>query len=166
MSQRSITCVAAMAGAALLAGCETVMEDATGSRTEPVPIVYHEQGNDSAFRYPTVELINSQGQLEARASTTLADLDIDFERYSLLVLALGQRSTGGWSATITGVQRRGAELYVQGIAYYPPDEDMLSQVLTYPIAASTINDLRNRTIYSGGGSQAIRESFWSRTGAP
>ena len=128
-----------------LAGCQG---PAIGGRTtKPVPIVVHTQADDSGFQHAAMELINSQAKLESFGSTTLDALNVDFEKQSLLVLALGQKPTGGFSTQITGVQTRGSELYVQGKIFEPPPEAIVNQALTYPIAAAVIPKIRAALVH-------------------
>ena len=137
-------CALFAAGAAsLLVGCQSGM----GGRTTPVPILHHAQANDAGFQYPTVELINSWDELSAMSSSALSDLQIDFESQSLVVLALGEQTTGGWHAQITGVQQRGKELYVQGFAYPPAADAATTQAMSYPIAATVIPKTKATVIH-------------------
>jgi hypothetical protein len=140
MSRRKITSLVACLAAPMLAACETeegYTASAWGS-TAPITIFDHVQDDDAGFREPAVELVNSREQLEALGSERLTNLEVDFARHSLVVLALGERPTGGWTAKITGVQERGDALYIQGIAYQPAAGSSLMQALTYPVAAAVI----------------------------
>ncbi len=128
-------CALFAAGAAiLLVGCQSGI----GGRTTPVPILHHSQADDAGFQHATVELINSWDELNAMGSTALNDIQVDFDSQSLVVLALGEQTTGGWFAQITGVQERGSELYVQGFAYPPSGDAVTTQAMSYPIAATII----------------------------
>ena len=124
----------ALFAAGLLVGCQTGI----GGRTTPVPILHHAQADDAGFQYATVELINSWDELNAMGSSALNDIQIDFDTQSLVVLALGEQTTGGWYAQITGVQQRGSELFVQGFAYPPAGDAATTQAMSYPIAATII----------------------------
>ena len=133
--------------AALLAACEPSPQDAIGGRTVPVPILQHHQADDPVFKEVGTVLINSQEQLDSHGSLSLGDLDIDFDRHSLVILAVGEQPTGGWSATITGVQQRGDALYFQGLVHQPGADDVVSQALTYPIAAAVIEKVNASVIH-------------------
>ena len=115
--------------------------------TQPVHIIEHTQAEDSGLGDPAVELIQSEQELRLLGSVTLAEKDVDFTGHSMVVLALGERSTGGWSAKITGIQQKGADLFVQGIAYQPAEGSNLAQVLSYPVAVAIIPKTTASTIH-------------------
>ena len=127
--------LACLTAVALAAGCKSSSSTEVGS-TEPVSIISHAgSGNDPAFKQPAdpVILITTREQLDRTGSETLAKVEIDFNTQSLVVLALGEEPTAGYWARITGIQRKGSELYVQGLANKPEGE--AAAVLTYPIDA-------------------------------
>ena len=145
MNRLKVLCVAAVT-TAMLTACQTTSESG-GTYTVPVRILRHFQGNDAAFNQIGEHLINTPRQLAAAGSKTLEGLDVDFARQSLLVVALGQCPTGGYAAQISGVQKRGDELFVQGTAYRPRKEDPVTQALSYPIAAAVIEKVHARWIH-------------------
>ena len=126
-------CLAALL---VLAGCQS---DATlSSNAMGVAILNQMRGNDPALRDPAVKLINSQEELTALASEALSKLTVDFHAQSLLIVALGQKPTGGYWVRIDAVQRQGADLYLQGVANAPGNDQMTTMMLTYPFAAAVI----------------------------
>jgi len=133
--------------AAFLAACETTPNDPIGGRTVPISIIEHHRADDPVFKDVGALLINSHEDLDASGSLTLADLDVNFSTNSLVVLAAGEQATGGWSATITGVQMRGDALYFQGVIERPGKDDVASQALTYPIAAAVIEKVNASIVH-------------------
>lgn len=132
---------------AMLAACEATPSKSIGGRTVPVSILQHHQADDPMFKEVSAVLINSHEELDASASLVLADLDVDFSSHSLVVLAAGEQATGGWSATITGVQQRGDALYFQGVIDHPGEDDAVSQALTYPIAVAVIEKVNTSILH-------------------
>lgn len=132
------TLVLVMMAAALLAGCK--QEPVAGmSGTAPVAVVRHIKGDDLAGQKGAdVLLITSAAQLDALKSKTLSGEKIDFASQSLVVLALGEKPTAGFWARITGVQSRGADLYVQGVVSSPAKDATVAQVVSYPFDAVVI----------------------------
>lgn len=123
--------------AAMLVGCQAQQGNKSGP-TEPVAILGRLHANDPALKQPEVILITSRAQLDKTGSSELSHLNVDFNRQSLVVLALGEKPTGGYWGKITGVQRKGDELYVQGVANRPAVDQVTTQVLSYPIDAVVV----------------------------
>ncbi len=122
-------------------GCKKapVVPQAAGvSGTMPVMILDQMQGNDPGLTAPDVLIIKSMDELAATGSQELVTQKIDFEKYTLVVLALGTQNTGGYAAIITGIQVEGDTLFVQGRALRPTPDAMVTQVITYPYAAALI----------------------------
>ncbi|MEE9212260.1 MAG: protease complex subunit PrcB family protein [Phycisphaeraceae bacterium] len=122
----------------VLVGCETASAPADIGTTVPLTITKIHRGNDAGLPAYEVVLVNSQEELEALGSTDLVKQDIDFTNVSLVVFSLGEQPTGGYWAYINSVQIRGDDLYVQGVANQPGPNDMVAQVLTYPLCAVEI----------------------------
>jgi len=126
-----------LAAALLTTGCETT----TGglfSGTRTLPVLRELDGSDPALTTPGVILINSHQQLQYTDSDKLDNLDPNFREESMVVLALGERPTGGYRCRITSITRTADQLIIEGIATRPSNEDMVVQVLTYPFHAVMI----------------------------
>ena len=67
-----------------------------------------------------------------------AGLTLDSDRHSVILLSLGEQPTAGFSADIVGLQRKGNELFVQGIAVAPGAESVNAQQLTTPFCAVAV----------------------------
>lgn len=116
--------------------------------TQPVPIIAHLTGNDPALKYPSVLLINSQAELARLGAQELSRHPVDFNQHSLVVLALGEKPTGGYWARITAIQKSGTDLFVQGIANRPAKDQPVTQALSYPYAAAIVPKTLAKRIYS------------------
>jgi len=117
-------------------------------KPKPIMILRHYNGSDPGFRSPTVSLINSAEKLAALGSYDLSSQTVDFAKESLLLLALGEKPTTGYWAKITGIQRKGGYLYVQGLANRPLDDDATSPALTYPYDAVVVKKVYTRKVRS------------------
>ncbi len=100
---------------AALSGCKS------GSPAEPTPVVIHEHktGDDAALKTTGITLINSQEQLAALGSETLAQMQVDFAAHSIVLVTVGEQPTGGFAATVDGVQVGGGKVYVQATVTTP-----------------------------------------------
>jgi len=67
---------------------------ATIDSTEPALILRDYHGNDAGFAVAGVTVIDSAEELEARGSTQLGQLGVDFENEMVVVFALGEQP--GW----------------------------------------------------------------------
>jgi hypothetical protein len=76
--------------------------------------------------------------LDALGAQELSELEVDLDQYDLVLVALGQQPTGGYWVHITGLQRVGDVIYVEGIANAPADDEAVTQAQTYPYAAAVI----------------------------
>lgn len=129
----------------MLIGCESVPK--ATSLTTPITIFKHYHGNDSGLPAHSVELINSQDELEQIGSVELINKDVDFSHVSLVVLSLGQSPTDGYETCISSVQIRSGELYVQGIAIQPGSDEVITEALTYPYCAVEIEKVYSDTVH-------------------
>ncbi len=126
-------------------GCESDAKNAS-QPAQPLPISARWNGSDSAFQQSGQWLINSQAELDATGSSHLGDLSVDFSNQSLIVLSLGERSTGGYWATITGAQQKGGKVYFQAVASRPGDDAATTQAFSYPVAAAVIPKVQPRVV--------------------
>lgn len=100
--------------------------------TEPVAILRESTGNDAAFAKIGGHLLNAAGDTTA----SLGDLNPNYETESVIVVALGEVPTGGFGVMITGVQKKGENIFVQFKTSEPGD--VATQVISYPYAAVVI----------------------------
>lgn len=137
---------------ALVSGCQPLevisITPRTDRRPKAVEIIEQHHGNDSGFKEPIVLLINSYEELEALNSLHLVNQTIDFDSRSAVVLALGEKPTGGYWARITAIQRKGDQLYVQGTANRPHRDQTVPQLLTYPYAAAVVKKIHSAQVLS------------------
>lgn len=145
----TILCLAATVAAGSLMGCRPRgVIVVSNDRPQPVQVVRRYNGNDPGLKEPMLLLINASGELEALGSYDLAVQSIDFDHESLVLLALGEKPTGGYWARISGVHAEGDLLYVQGLANRPGDDQAVPQALTYPYDAVVIKKRRGMKVRS------------------
>ena len=152
MNRRSISLLLWVMGVAMgasVSGCgpHGVIE-IMDSRPKAMEIISRHHGSDPGFKEPMVVLVNSYEELESLNSSHLINQTINFDRESLLLLALGEKPTGGYWARITAVQRKNNLLYVQGTANRPHKDQTVPQVLTYPYAAVAVKKIRSAKVRS------------------
>ncbi len=124
--------------AASLVGCQNVPAHLKPGAGEGVGILRQFNGGDSQLRQPVVALINNEEQRTALGSAAINSISIDFNSESLLVVAVGEKPTGGYWVRIDSVQSYKNDLYFQGTANAPGEGEMVAQSLTYPWAAAVI----------------------------
>ena len=125
-------------------GCKSGSQ--ASNPAQPLPIAATWNGSDSAFQESGHWLINSAAQLDATGSNNLVNLQVDFDSQSLIVLAMGERPTAGYWATITSAQQKGGKVYFQAVASRPAGDAMTGQVMTYPVAAAVIPKVEPRVV--------------------
>ena len=146
MQKLSLAAVLGLTGlVCMLIGCESVPK--VSSVATPITIFKHHHGNDSGLPAHSVELINSQDELELIGSVELIGKDVNFNQVSLVVLSLGESPTDGYETCISSVQTRSGELYVQGIAAHPSPDESITEVLTYPYCAVEIEKVYSDTVH-------------------
>jgi hypothetical protein len=139
MRKRGIIVVAAVLGMSLvMAGCKST--PSLGVR-EPVTIMAQFQGNDPGLKDADVFVVNSKAELEERKCQDLLKHDVDFDKCSLVVWAVGEQKTGGFWANITGVQHVSDNVYVQATLNAPAKDQVTAQMVTYPYCAAVVAKL-------------------------
>lgn len=134
---------------ALVLGCQPRgVVVITNRRPKAVEVIRSYHGSDPGFNEPIVLLINSYEELESLNSSHLINQTVDFDRESLLLLALGEKPTGGYWARIKAVQHQYHFLYVQGTANRPHKDQTVPQTLTYPYAAVVVKKIRSAQVRS------------------
>ena len=68
---------------------------------------------------------------------------IDFEKFSLVAVFLGQKPNPGYSVRIVGATESAGEVVVEVIEYKPEPGMMYAQVIAYPFAAALIPRTEN-----------------------
>jgi hypothetical protein len=125
---------------AMMTGCkkDEGRASAKPGRTQPISILQQVHGNDPALRDAERFLFNSTEQINTVGAAELAKINVDFDKQSLIVLASGERPTGGYWVHITGVQRQGDKLFIQGTANRPAADQQVAQAMSYPFAAVVV----------------------------
>ena len=129
MNRRSTWLVPALLSTFVLGGCQFNFRGS--AQIEPVEILDRFSGQDPGLTEPGLSLVRDHIELESLGGQKLTSDEIDFERHSLLVLAVGRKATGGYWAKITGVQRSRDALFVQGTVNAPGPDDVTSQAETF-----------------------------------
>jgi hypothetical protein len=78
-------------------------------------------------------LINSQNDFEE-----FSDENIDFENYSVIVLSLGEKPTGGYLIDINKVVETSSSVRVYAVEYYPGKGCIVTTAFTYPTKSFVI----------------------------
>ena len=95
--------------------------------------------NTSGFLEPTELVIRDANALRAAWTTLFEGIPgnpppaVDFANETVIVLALGQRSSGGYTVRFDGVTRTGGAMLVRYTATSPGRECMTTQMLTSPV---------------------------------
>ncbi|MDP2137943.1 MAG: protease complex subunit PrcB family protein [Candidatus Didemnitutus sp.] len=63
----------------------------------------------------------------------------DFERCSVVVLAAGRRSTGGYRAEVVRAVRESNQWVIEFIVHRPSPASFVTQALTYPVAVAVFS---------------------------
>lgn len=71
---------------------------------------------------------------------------LDFSREHLLLVALGQRSTGGYGLTLAASEQLGDTLQLEMDVYRPAPDAMVTQVITTPCTALAVTASGWRTV--------------------
>jgi hypothetical protein len=124
--------------AASLMGCHNTPAHLQPGADGGIRILRHFGGGDSQLTEAVVMVINSKRQRTALGSPAIDGIAMDFNKESLLVVAVGEKPTGGYWVRIDGVQLYDNDLYFQGTANAPSENDIVTQALTYPWAAAVI----------------------------
>lgn len=114
----------------------TVAEEGTTPRlAEPVMIAKSVTGSNELLARPGAMLFQSQADLDAAGAGELFPGEINFDEYDLVVLAGGEVPTGGYWVRITSVSTLGEELYVNGVANKPGEDESVTQAIGHPYHA-------------------------------
>ena len=138
---KTMMLAAALAPAMMMTGCQS---DGGGNAdgglilADPVALDASDTGDNAALASSGVLLIQSQAAYDAAGLEGIFAEGIDFDSNDLVVLALGERNTGGYAIRINSILLEGTTLVVNGVATAPPADAATTQALTYPYAAALI----------------------------
>lgn len=104
---------------------------------KPVKIIAKVSGDQMPIESHGIGLLDDAALdgLGLRAAFAEAGVPVDLSVQSVVLFSLGEQSTGGFAADITGLQLKGDTLYVQGTAEAPAASDATSQAITFPYCA-------------------------------
>jgi hypothetical protein len=133
--------VAALASTALI-GCKGDGETDTPTDgvalAAPVAIGERVDGNSAALKTLGTYHIETKEQYDALGDADIFPGGLDFDESDLVIVALGEQPTGGYSVSIESIQLAGGELAVTGKATAPGADAVVTQALTYPYSAVSI----------------------------
>lgn len=124
--------------AVLSAGCHSDGGDtASGgfALADPVEITEGTSGSSPAMRTAGTYLIPSQAQWDKSGFGEAVPGPIDFAAYDVVVVAMGEQTSGGHWVRIDAIQLAGNELAVQCTMNAPAEGDVVATVVTYPFHA-------------------------------
>ena len=136
--------LAALLGPAIVsAGCKSdgdVVADPPemGDVAQPVVIIESASGTSAALTDLGVMLIKTQAEYDALGEPDIFPGEFDFDQYDLVIVALGQQPSGGYSVDITSIQQAGDKLLVNGTTRRPGEDEFVTTALTYPYDAAMI----------------------------
>lgn len=114
---------------------------------------------------PGVLYLSRADEVDALSSLPAQTLNLsplarlDFSREHLVIVALGQKPTGGYGVTLLGSEQVGDELRLEVAATAPAPDSMVTQVLTTPcsVMAVTAEGWDEVTVF-GKGLQTVSRS--------
>lgn len=105
---------------------------------QPVTILERVNGNSAALKTIGKMHIETKQAYDALGDADIFPGEIDFDQNDLVIVALGEQPTGGYSIVIESIQLQGGELAVTGKATAPGPDAITTQALTYPYSAVLI----------------------------
>ncbi|MEM9416114.1 MAG: protease complex subunit PrcB family protein [Planctomycetota bacterium] len=130
--------VAALTPAAVLIGCKSDGGPASSGAlqlAEPVEMANGIAGSSDALSTAGTYLITSQAQWEGGGFAEACPAPMDFDAHDVVVVALGEKPSGGYWVHIDAIQQVGSELAVQFTANAPGEDEVTAAVMTYPYYA-------------------------------
>lgn len=122
----------------VLTGCLSIDPVPARPLADGVEILRAMTGDDPGLSKPMAVFLNSRSKLDALRTPALSKLEPDFLNEAVVVVALGERPTGGYWVVIDGVRRVDDALVVQVRVNRPGDDEMTTQAMTHPFAAAVI----------------------------
>ena len=138
----NVVVMAALASFALI-GCKGSGGGSSSSGGEdelaqPVMIGERVNGNSAALKSLATMHIETKADYDALGDAEIFPGGLDFSKYDLVIVALGEQKTGGYSVNIESIQLEGDELAVTGKVTVPGADAVTTQALTYPYSAVSI----------------------------
>ena len=136
------TCRKARRVSTLSAIAATVLLSAAVVSAEPVKFTTLDRGQYSGVEQPREMVMHSPSELSAvwKANPDNRALRaVDFTKSTVIGVFLGSRSTGGYTAEITQIDREGDHLVVSWREMKPSPDVMVTQAFTAPYHLVTID---------------------------
>ncbi|MFP4442969.1 MAG: protease complex subunit PrcB family protein [Spirochaetia bacterium] len=115
----------------LAAGCASSGPNKVSGSTVPFETLFH--GTQSGIREAGFSVITSQEEYADLIERMDRDLpEVDFTARSVAAVFAGEKSTGGYSVTITGIRREPSGLVADFVLKEPSEGSMVVQVITAP----------------------------------
>lgn len=150
---KTLTLAALLGPALMFTGCKGDGDTADGGDgnggaglAQPVTIVESVNGNSQALKTIGAMLIRTQAEYDALGDKNIFPGALDFDQHDLVIVALGEQNTGGYSVDITSIQLVGSELAIKGKATTPAADAIVTQALTYPYDAVIIANTTATTV--------------------
>lgn len=136
---KHIVLTAALTPAVMLTGCKTDGDGDTGfALAEPVAILDDASGSSDALPTAATTHITTQAAWEAGGFAQACPAPMDFDAHDVVVVALGEQTSGGHWVHIDAIQMVGSEMYVQFRVNKPGEDEVAAAVMTYPFHAVVI----------------------------
>lgn len=148
MVKRCMMWAGLMLMAATLVACQSGPKSSVAVGGTTVRIAELQHGNDPALPEIGVVLVQSKEALDAIGSETISSLNVDFASQSVVILAYGERPSGGYWARITGAQVLGQQLFVQGTVNRPGPDEAVTLAATFPYCAAVLDVTGNLILVS------------------
>ncbi len=114
------------------------------------------RGSYAAVRFPVTEVVHESqdwadvwAAIHANKSEPPTRPVVDMSRESVLLIIMGQRSTGGYDIAVTDVTMSGDQVIVTLAVTTPQTDEMVTQALTSPYIAVAIPATDRRVIFAG-----------------
>ncbi|MEM8737953.1 MAG: protease complex subunit PrcB family protein [Planctomycetota bacterium] len=106
-------------------------------RAVPVEILSQAAGQNLSVDAYGLNLIDRRAFTDLGLAAVFSEqgFEVDFQSHSVVLLSLGEQPSGGYSAQITALQRKGPELFVQATAVAPGPSDVVTTQMTTPYTA-------------------------------
>lgn len=128
-------------GSLALTGCNGASNVVIENPAEPVAVIDRGFGNDASLMFADAMLLKNERQAKATGAESVVGIDLDYKANALLVVALGEKPTGGYGTIIDSVQLEGGSLVVNVYTYQPVEGSATTEALSYPYAYAIIPDV-------------------------
>ena len=135
---KSIVLAVALTPAVVLTGCKTSSDSVGLPLAEPVAILEDASGSSEALSTAATTLITNQADWEAGGFAEACPAPMDFAAHDVVVVAMGEQTSGGYWVHINAIQLVGSEMYVQFTLNSPGEDEVAAAVMTYPFHAVAI----------------------------